>query len=196
MFCTVKVNPTEHTHLFDDILNYIQPTKKLILEVVDEIKQFKPEFEDYIKLKILSLENAKEIQALSDSILSQNNTYAQSITNFNMRKFIDKNSKETIEKLCQFIKECMTTELAKPIFQMVLSTALDLYKDEFDEEGLEFFPYFLTLNIDFIEEQFLKPIFDLLVMHYSSNPHHMTLSKLSIEVGIEIIKKYAPKYSA
>ena len=79
---------------------------------------------------------------------------------------------------------------------MVLSTALELYREEFDEEGLEFFPYFLTLNIDYIQEEFLKPIFDLLVMHYSSNPHHATLSKQSLEIGIEVIKKYAPKHSA
>ena len=36
----------------------------------------------------------------------------------------------------------------------------------------------------------------MLVMHYSSNPQHTILSKLSLEIGIAIIKKYAPKDAA
>ena len=50
------------------------------------------------------------------------------------------------------MKECITEELADSIFKMVLSCSLELYEEKFDEEGLEFLPYFLTLNIDYIKE--------------------------------------------
>ena len=46
------------------------------------------------------------------------------------------NSKETIEKLCQFIKEEITAENAEPIFLMVLRASEELFDENFDQEGL------------------------------------------------------------
>jgi len=50
-----------------------------------------------------------------------------SILTFNMKNFVKMNSKETIEKLCQFIKEEITPETAEPIFKMVLKASEELF---------------------------------------------------------------------
>jgi hypothetical protein len=41
----------------------------------------------------------------------------------------------------------------------VLTTAEELYNENFDQEGLEFFPYFLSLNLESIPEKYLHKIF-------------------------------------
>jgi len=79
-------------------------TKKVILSVISSITDYQPEFEEYIKLRILSLEQSEQISDLAKIILSSHIIPSDSITKFNMKKFIHKNSKETIEKLCQFIR--------------------------------------------------------------------------------------------
>ena len=38
-----------------------------------------------------------------------------------------------------------------------------------------------------------KPIFELLIMKYTAIEEYVTLSRLSVDIGILIIKKYAPK---
>ena len=59
LFCAKKVTADQHSSLFDEILSYVPNTKRLILSVMGEIPEYKPEFEDYIKLRILALENSK-----------------------------------------------------------------------------------------------------------------------------------------
>lgn len=76
-----------------------------------------------------------------------------------MKDFIKKNSKETIEKLCQFVTESINGETCNDVYKLVLKTADELYDEGFDQEGLEFLPYFLQLNLENIPEKFLKPIF-------------------------------------
>lgn len=57
------------------------------------------------------------------------------------------------------------------------------------------FPYFLGLNIDSIKESLFKPIFELLVTKFTAKGEYPTLSKLSLDVGIEIIKKNAQRHA-
>ena len=47
----------------------------------------------------------------------------KSILTFNMKNFVKMNSKETIEKLCQFIKEAITPDTAEAIFHLVLKAS-------------------------------------------------------------------------
>lgn len=75
----------------------------------------------------------------------------------------------------------------------MLKTAEQLYNENFDQEGLEFLPYFLSLNLDIIPEKFLHKIFEILVLKYTANEEYATLSRLSVDIGIDIIKKYANK---
>lgn len=52
------VDPIRYKELFAEILNFVQSTKKLILQTINMLQStYKPEFEEFIKLKILSLES-------------------------------------------------------------------------------------------------------------------------------------------
>ena len=78
-------------------MNFIQPTKQLILETLAMLKEaYKPEFEEFIKLKILSLESNAEISKLATEALSSEVELKKSILTFDMKNFVKKNSKETI----------------------------------------------------------------------------------------------------
>lgn len=45
------------------------------------------------------------------------------------------------------------------MFQRVIDTSRQLFDEEFDQEGLEFFANFLTINLDSIPRDFFEPIF-------------------------------------
>ena len=60
---------------------------------------------------------------MATKALSSEVELKKSILTFNMKNFIKMNSKETIEKLCQFIKEEITPETAEAIFKMVLNAS-------------------------------------------------------------------------
>lgn len=81
------------------------------------------------------------------------------------------------------------------MFTLVLKTGNLLYEVNFDQEGLEFLPYYLSLNIDNIPIDFLDKIFEILVLKYTANDEYATLSRMSLDIGIDIIKKYAPKHA-
>ena len=53
--------------------------------------------------------------------------------------------------------------------ELVLETASELYDQHFDQEGLEFLPYFLSLNLDKFPEKYLHKIFEVLVLKFTSN---------------------------
>jgi hypothetical protein len=57
------------------------------------------------------------------------------------------------------------------------------------------FPFFLTINIDYINENLYKPIFELLILKFTAKENFGTLTKLSVEVGISIIKKNAHEHA-
>lgn len=57
------------------------------------------------------------------------------------------------------------------------------------------FPYFLTINQDYINEALYRPIFELLVLKFTAKEDFGTLSKLSLEIGISIIKKRAAEHA-
>lgn len=50
-----------------------------------------------------------------------------------MKKFVEKNSKETIEKLCLFIKEEITPETCEQVFLMVIKASEELFDEGFDQ---------------------------------------------------------------
>lgn len=50
-----------------------------------------------------------------------------------MKNFVIKNSKETIEKLCLFIKEEINLENSEDIFKMVIKASEELYDEGFDQ---------------------------------------------------------------
>lgn len=52
-------------------------------------------------------------------------------------------------------------------------------------------PFFLTINVDHINEKLFKPVFEVLITKFSSKQEFATLNKLSVEVGIDIIKRNA-----
>jgi hypothetical protein len=56
-----------------------------------------------------------------------------------------------------------------PLFTRVIDTARELFDENFDQEGLEFFPNFLTINLDYIDQNFFEPIFELLITRYTTN---------------------------
>lgn len=72
---------------------------------INEIKIYDPSFEDYIKLRILSLDDSDDdIANAAEKILKNENKNVKSIAHFDMKHFIENNTKETIEKLCRFMK--------------------------------------------------------------------------------------------
>lgn len=78
-------------------MNFVQSTKKLILQTINLLEgTYKPEFEEFIKLKILSLESNQEISKLAAQALSSEVELKNSILAFDMKNFVKKNSKETI----------------------------------------------------------------------------------------------------
>lgn len=92
----------------------------------------------------------------------------KSILGFNMKNFVKKNSKETIEKLCLFIKEEITPETCEAVFLMVIKASEELFDEGFDQEGLEMFPFFLNINLDYITEPLYRPIFELLILKFTA----------------------------
>jgi NhaP-type Na+/H+ and K+/H+ antiporter len=124
LYLLKNVDKSRIKELFSDILNYIQSTKKLILHTLLKFEfKYKPEFEEYIKLRILALESNQEISRLSNEILTEEKQVKDSILTFNMKNFVKKNSKETIEKLCIFIKEEITPETCEDVFRMVIKAS-------------------------------------------------------------------------
>lgn len=163
----LRVPAARIADLFADILNFILPTKRLILQTVAGLPhRYRPEFEEFIKLKILALESDREVSQLASQIVQ--GAEAKSILSFNMTNFVRKNSKETIEKLCQFIREELTPDSTEPVFALVMRTSEDLYDQGFDQEGLEMFPYFLALNLEAITPALFRPIFNLLITKFTA----------------------------
>lgn len=54
-------------------------------------------------------------------------------------------------------------------------------------------PYFLSLNLEIIPEKYLHKVFEILVMKFTANEDFATLSKMSVDTGIDIIKQHANK---
>lgn len=155
---------------------------------------YKPEFEEFIKLKILALESNPDISKIAAQTLTSEVELKSSILNFDMKTFVKKNSKETTEKLCQFIKEEITKDNAEGIFNLVIKASEELFDENFDQEGLEILPYFLEINIEHINEKLFKPIFYLLSTKFTSKEEFGTLNRMSVDIGIDIIKRNAEKY--
>lgn len=63
-------------------------------------------------------------------LIKSKNTAAISTTiaHFDMRNFIKNNTKDTIEKLCKFMKESITAANINDVFELVLKTAEQLYE--------------------------------------------------------------------
>lgn len=56
LYILKRISKDRIKELFSDILNYIQLTKKVILRtLLQNEEKYKPEFEEFIKLKILAL---------------------------------------------------------------------------------------------------------------------------------------------
>jgi hypothetical protein len=94
-----------------EILNYSTKTKTLLLSVLLAIceqlqashsQAYQPSFEDYIKLRILALDDSLEecISKPASKLLAleeQNiGSISTTIANFNMKTFIKNNNKDTI----------------------------------------------------------------------------------------------------
>jgi len=92
------------------------------------------------------------------------------------------------------MKESITPNNIDDVFALVLKTAEQLYDENFDQEGLEFLPYFLSLNLEIIPEKFLDKIFEVFVLKYTANKDFASLSKMSVDTGIAIIKHHAHKH--
>ena len=90
--------------------------------------------------------------------------------------------------------ESISATNVNDVMELVLNTAVQLYDEHFDQEGLEFLPEFLSLNVDKFPDKYLHRIFEILVLRYTANEDYATLSKMSVDVGITIIKKYAPTH--
>ena len=56
-------------------------------------------------------------------------------------------------------------------------------------------PFFLTINVQYINEQLFKPVFEILITKYTSKAEFGTLTKLSVEIGIDIIKRNAKNHA-
>lgn len=46
------------------------------------------------------------------------------------------------------MKESINKDNIDDVFNLVLKTANQLYDEDFDQQGLEFLPYFLSLNLE------------------------------------------------
>ena len=73
-----------------------------LLKACESINQYEPTFEDYIKLRILALDDSAddEISKAAERLLlikSKNTTdISSTIANFDMKNFIKNNTKDTI----------------------------------------------------------------------------------------------------
>ena len=56
-------------------------------------------------------------------------------------------------------------------------------------------PYFLEINLDHINEELFKPIFQLLVVKFTSKEEFGTLNNMSVDIGITIIKRNAKEHA-
>lgn len=82
-----------------------------------------------------------------------------------------------------------------PFFTKAIETAKQLYEQKFDQEGLEFYPYFLMTNNEYIPADKLESIFEVLIKQYTSDDQMVSLNKRSMEAGIAIIKFYGKQHS-
>lgn len=106
LYCMGQVDSKRFGELFVEILNYVNKTKKLVLNTLlksnDENKSYEPTFEDYIKLRILALDDSAddEISKAAEKLLSlkSKNTsdISSTIANFDMKNFVKNNTKDTI----------------------------------------------------------------------------------------------------
>lgn len=144
-------------------MNYLPTSQKAALSAISIVnRQYKLNFEDYVKLRILEVEEtdvaklAKELLQRYPVILN-----ASQLEKFKMKRFVERHSKEVSEKLCSFAKEVISsdTSAVAPFFTKAIDTAKQLYDQKFDQEGLEFYPYFLITNNEFIPADKLEPIF-------------------------------------
>lgn len=63
----------------------------------------------------------------------------------------------------------MKPEQVEPIFNMFCKTFNELYDEKLDQEGLETFPFFVSLNMESIKPSLFNSIFELLVMKFTAN---------------------------
>lgn len=192
------IDHVHYTDILDDLLNYLPNSKRIVLEALlaTNNAHYTFSFEDYVKLRILANDADAVLAASAKSLLDIYPLKMDrvQIEKFDLKKFVERNSNENTERLSNFARETFSkpenAETIEPMFQRVVETARILYDEEFDQEGLEFFANFLTINLDYIPRDYFEPIFELLITRYTTNEELVTLMKVSLEAGISIIKKY------
>ncbi len=122
-------------------------------------KEYTLSFENYVKLRILATDSDASILEPANKLLEiyPLKMDAKQIESLNLNKFVHQHSNETTLRLSNFAKETFkqNPEIISPMFEKVITTAKELFDEGFDQEGLEFFPNFLNINLDFIEDAFL-----------------------------------------
>lgn len=103
----LKVIPEDRIEeVLDDLMNYLPTSQKAVLSaVIISNRNHQLNFEDYVKLRILEVEDtdisklAKELLGKCSIVLS-----VEQLQKFRMKRFVERHSKEVSEKLCSFAK--------------------------------------------------------------------------------------------
>ena len=196
------VPPAQISQLFRYILNHMPSGKKTVLRALvaqAEALSFAPTFDDLIKLRVLMMDEDRDVKALSEKVYArfQSEVTEERIKDFDVVRFVQDHSQENVEKFSALSLTFLERDrsLTGVLFGKVFEAASVLYTENLSEESLTFFPGFLTLNIGFITAELISPIFTLLVTKYCS-PAQQMLSQASVRCGIDVVRAHGKSLGA
>ncbi|CAD8203588.1 unnamed protein product [Paramecium pentaurelia] len=172
-----KDNDEHYNLFFNNILNLVPEAQNLILKTIPSLPD---NFDIHIKVRVLAEFDDTKESALP--FVDQEFKVLNQIQRWDIVSFVKKFPREHSEIMINLLND------VNGFPEMIIQAASKLVVDQsLLEEQLEFFPYFVSKQLNTYPKQLIGNTIDLLIQ-YSSTPERQQLAVLCREAGVQLIK--------
>ncbi|CAD8121429.1 unnamed protein product [Paramecium sonneborni] len=162
---------------FNNILNLVPEAQNLILKTIPSLPD---NFDIHIKVRVLAEFDETKEAALP--FVDKEFKVLNQLQKWDIVSFVKKFPREHSEVMINILNE------VNGFPEMIIQAASKLVVDQqLQEEQLEFFPYFVSKQLNIYPKHLIGKTIDLLIQ-YSSTPERQQLAVLCREAGVQLIK--------